>query len=329
MTLGQSRLNFLVGTTCLGGALMACKTVDVTSGGRVAAVVCVTLGTYLIAASASMQNQIIEKDHDKKMDRTRHRPLPAGRLTPAKVNRVSNGLAFGGSVVMACGSYMLLTPEVSPWFCIVGPALALGNRLQYTHVYTRLKRISQYNTEVGALFGALPPIIGWLAIRAPAMGWDALQWVHLVEPMSFFAIMWCWQMQHFMIIAHRYKDDYNKGGYSMRQDGILKHGGLVGAVPLNVIPFLMYYSGVLPNWVSLVIFSAFSLVLGYAYLGALCDPSKLFRAQLTGYVYILAVFFLLFVFYVPEPTVEKGYEFDLFLSLKLLWRKVMNSIFQG
>lgn len=150
-------------------------------------------GTGLVASGASALNQVMERDTDALMLRTRARPLPSGRLGVAEAR------AFG-LLLSAAGLATLL------WLC--GPlaaAVALATWASYLFVYTPLKRRTPLATLVGAVPGALPPVIGWAA----ACG--------RLEPAAFilFAILFLWQVPHFLAIAWLYRDDYARGGFPM------------------------------------------------------------------------------------------------------------------
>jgi protoheme IX farnesyltransferase len=151
------------------------------------------VGTGFVAAGASALNQVMERDTDALMLRTRSRPLPAGRLGAAEA-------AGFGALLSAAGIGCLF------WLC--GP-LAAGvasfTWASYLFVYTPLKRRTPLATLVGAVPGALPPVIGWAAASGR------------LEPGAFilFAIMFLWQVPHFLAISWLYRDDYARGGFPM------------------------------------------------------------------------------------------------------------------
>jgi len=151
------------------------------------------LGTGLVAAGASVLNQVLERDTDALMLRTRARPLPAGRVTPAAAR------AFG-AVLTAAGLAVLLWRS--------GPlaaAVAFSTWASYLFLYTPLKRKTPLATLVGAVPGALPPVIGWAAARGQL---DAGAFI-------LFAILFLWQVPHFLAIAWLYRDDYARAGFPM------------------------------------------------------------------------------------------------------------------
>ena len=168
------------------------------------------LGTALVAAGAGALNQLIERGPDALMHRTRERPLPAGRMSPDVALLIGAGLAAGGLLYL----FFLVNTLSS--------ALAALTMASYVFVYTPLKRVTTLNTLVGAVPGALPPVIGWAAARG-TVG---------VEAGALFAIMFCWQMPHFLAIAWMYREDYARGGFVMltHQD---EHGAATGRQAVN------------------------------------------------------------------------------------------------
>ena len=149
-------------------------------------------GTALLCAGASALNQHAERDADARMLRTSRRPLPAGRLRPEEA------LVFG---LALSGAGLALLVFVNPLTLLLGAAsLAI-----YVLVYTPLKRISSLSTVVGAVPGALPPLMGWAAARG-SIG-DA--------GLGLFAILFLWQLPHFLAIGWLYRDDYARGGFPM------------------------------------------------------------------------------------------------------------------
>jgi protoheme IX farnesyltransferase len=151
-------------------------------------------GTALVAAGASALNQLLERHRDARMARTENRPLPTGRLQPVEV------LLFGVVLAVAGIAYLaLLLPTITA--AVVAAVTFVG----YVAVYTPLKPVTTLNTLVGAIPGALPPVIGWTAVRGE-VGPEAL---------ALFAIVFLWQLPHFLAIAWIYRDDYARAGYRM------------------------------------------------------------------------------------------------------------------
>jgi protoheme IX farnesyltransferase len=188
VALAKPRLNLLVVATTLAGYVMA--------GGDTSSAVLVlaTLaGTGLVAGGASAFNQIAERDRDARMQRTRLRPLPDGRLTVRE--------AFVFAAAMSAAGLLLLAVEAN----VLSAAVALATVVVYALVYTPLKPRTSFATVVGAIPGALPPVIGWAAARNEL---SAGAWV-------LFAIVFLWQLPHFLAIAWIYREDYDRGGFPM------------------------------------------------------------------------------------------------------------------
>ncbi|MEI8291345.1 MAG: heme o synthase [Verrucomicrobiota bacterium] len=153
----------------------------------------VLFGTALVASGAAALNQWLERDYDAKMRRTASRPLPSGRLQPA------TAAIFGGAGSVV--GLVYLAALVNPLTSVVGAVTSVS----YLFIYTPLKRVSWLNTLVGAIPGALPPLMGWTAARNELSG----------EGWALFAILAFWQIPHFMAIAWLYREEYAKAGFVM------------------------------------------------------------------------------------------------------------------
>lgn len=152
------------------------------------------VGAGVVAAGGSALNHWLERRADAKMWRTANRPLPAGRITPEEVLGYGWTLGVGGVIYLLAA---LPTP---------GAAIAAGlTFVLYVGVYTPLKRLTHWNTVVGAIPGALPPVIGWVAARGTL---DA-------GGLALFAILFVWQLPHFYSIAWLHREDYARGGMVM------------------------------------------------------------------------------------------------------------------
>jgi protoheme IX farnesyltransferase len=150
-------------------------------------------GTALAAAGAAALNEVIEVDLDARMRRTRNRPLPGRRMT------LEEGLIIG----VTCSVAGILWLSFATNLCAgVLCALTIGI---YVFVYTPLKQKTTLNTIVGAVPGALPPMIGWAAARGHV---DFEAWI-------LFAILFMWQMPHFLAISWIYRDEYKEAGFVM------------------------------------------------------------------------------------------------------------------
>jgi protoheme IX farnesyltransferase len=174
----------LVMVTAMCGALVADSSVPF-------ARLCIALvATTLVVGAANALNMYAERDSDALMRRTQRRPLPSGRLSPE--------VALGFGLLAASIGLNVLG--------VVAGGLACGLTLlafaSYVFVYTPLKRITPHALVVGALPGALPPLIGYAAVRG-TLGWPAL---------FLFAVLFVWQMPHFLAIALFLQEDYRRGG---------------------------------------------------------------------------------------------------------------------
>ncbi len=149
--------------------------------------------TALVAAGASALNQLLEREYDAKMRRTQNRPLPSGRLQPTTV------AIFGGVTSVAGLVYLALTVN------LLTSVLGAVTLVSYLFIYTPLKRVTWLNTMIGAVPGALPPLMGWTATRGELSG----------EGWALFAILFFWQLPHFFAIAWMYRDEYAKAGFKM------------------------------------------------------------------------------------------------------------------
>ncbi|TVR79432.1 MAG: protoheme IX farnesyltransferase [Chitinophagaceae bacterium] len=148
---------------------------------------------FLVTASANSINQILEKDLDRLMNRTKNRPLPTGRLS------VPESTLFAGLTGVA--GLTLLYVLFSPLAGMLG-ALSL---FSYAFIYTPLKRLTPFAVFVGAIPGALPPLIGWAAVSGEL---TIVAW-------TLFFIQFVWQMPHFWAIAWVADEDYKKAGFNL------------------------------------------------------------------------------------------------------------------
>ena len=206
------------------------------------------VGTVLVASGAAALNQWMEYPFDARMRRTVRRPIAAGRIDP------KYGLTFGTFLSFAGLADLLLAAGVLP------SVLALVTLAGYLGVYTPLKRITPLCTFVGAIPGAVPPLIGWAATRGHL---DPEAWV-------LFLIVFFWQFPHFMSIAWMYRDDYDRAGYLVLP-GSCTRVLLVTVQTLLPLAGLLYVS-LLPVRAgepsTLYSICALVLTLGFLYFGA-------------------------------------------------------------
>ena len=149
-------------------------------------------GTLLSSAGAAALNMVLERKLDAKMDRTKNRPLPAGRLGVAEATAFGLALSAGGVAWLGLGTN---------WLVAGLSAATIGS---YLFLYTPLKTKSSICTLVGAVPGALPPVMGWAATGALDVG----AWI-------LFGILFFWQLPHFLALAWMYREDYERGGFPM------------------------------------------------------------------------------------------------------------------
>jgi len=187
------------------------------------------LGTGAVAAGASVWNQVIERDRDARMKRTSARPIPTGRVGVVEAAIFGTLLAVAGVATLA----LVANGKAA--------AVAAATFLLYVLVYTPLKPITTLNTAVGAIPGALPPVIGWAAAT------DRLG----LEPFALFLIVFLWQFPHFLAIAWMYREDYARGGHKMLPN-VDPDGSMTGRqalwhavelVPAGLLPWAIHLGG--------------------------------------------------------------------------------------
>lgn len=211
------------------------------------------LGTALAAGGTIALNQFLEREVDARMERTRRRPLPEGRLQPAEA------LRFGVAITLA-GLLLLLGVGLLP--CLV-TAATVG---LYLFAYTPLKRKSPLCLIVGAIPGALPPVTGWVAARGE---FEVGSWV-------LFGILFLWQIPHTLAIARLYREDYARGGIrllSATSSGLAERQTVAGCLGLLAV-------GLLPTGIGLTgqLYLVGALALGVGLLG--CGMIQAFSPSL-------------------------------------------------
>jgi protoheme IX farnesyltransferase len=235
LALTKPDVSFLVVLTTLAG--YALGTLGPLDWLRMAQTV---IGTTLVAAGTSALNHYFERDSDARMRRTASRPLPSGALAPAEA------LWFGASLAAAGALELFLTTNS------LAAALAVLTSVMYLGIYTPLKTRTTAATLIGAIPGALPPVIGWAAARG-ALGAGAY---------VLFAILFLWQVPHFHSISWVYREDYARAGIRMLpvvdRDGRVTFGQIVfcavALIPVSLLASVTGLAGVR--------FYFFALVLG-------------------------------------------------------------------
>lgn len=242
LELTKPRLTLLSVLTTLAGFYVG------TSGSvDVLTLVHTLVGTFMVGGGCGALNMYIEREHDALMRRTMNRPLPLNAISR------TGALAFG--VVLVAGGTLYLMLAVN----LLAGSIALLTAVSYVALYTPLKRHTTLNTLVGAIPGALPPVIGWSA-AGNSLG---------LEAVVLFAILFFWQMPHFLSLAWMYRKDYQRAGYRMMTADdedcgrtsrrILLYTGAL--VPLTLLPTLVGIAGVT------YFFGAMALGLGFVGLG--------------------------------------------------------------
>ena len=236
------------------------------------------LGTGLSAGGAGALNQYLEREQDKRMERTRNRPLPSGLIQPL------DALLFG-LILVLIGS-ILLVWKVN----LLTGFLSLMTAFLYVLIYTPIKKLTWLNTSLGSIPGALPPMGGWTAATGSI---DSGAWI-------LFAILYLWQHPHFFAIAWMCKEDYKKAGFKMlpvvepngsrtiRQ--IFWHLSLM--IPVSLLPFISGMMGtVYLAGASLLTLGYFCSAIPMLRLKSKENASKIFKAS----VFYLPLLFVIII----------------------------------
>jgi protoheme IX farnesyltransferase len=237
------------------------------------------LGTALVAGGANALNMFLERDLDARMARTAARPLPSGRLEPREAALFGGALTAAGVLVLLAGT----TP--------LAALLAALTSASYLLVYTPLKRVTTLNTHIGAVPGALPALIGWAAARGEL---DAAAW-------TLFALVYLWQIPHFLAIAWLYRADYARGGFRMLpsadplgvttgRQAVLSAAALV---PASLLPSLAGLTGIAYFAGALLLGAWFvRRALAFALVRSATTARQLLRASLVYLPLALVLMFL-------------------------------------
>jgi protoheme IX farnesyltransferase len=236
-----------------------------------------TLGGFFITASSNAFNQIIERNHDGLMERTKNRPLPQNKLTVTETLITSFVLTISGVLILGLG----LNP--------LSGVLGLLAVFMYAAVYTPLKRISTFGVFVGAFPGAFPPMLGYVA----ATGSFGL------EAGILFFIQFVWQFPHFWAIAWRLHKDYNQAGFKMlpfntknRTSAVII---LMSSLALFASSFLPEYFGLTGRIATVALFVlSFLMVIPSIRLAQTLNDKFALRIMLLSYLYLIfSLFFIL------------------------------------
>lgn len=210
------RLSLLVAFSCAFGFVLASTEANWPK------LILVFTGGFLLSGASIVINQILEKDYDKLMSRTMHRPLPTGRVSTEEA-WIFAVLVFTLSLILLYISTNMLTV-----------VLSVLSMILYSFVYTPLKRIGSVAVLVGAIPGALPPLLGWTAVRGEV--------TH--EALIIFGIQFIWQFPHFWAIAWLADDDYKKAGFKLLPFGGKKDFNT--AVQIMIYTLFLLPLGLLP-----------------------------------------------------------------------------------
>jgi heme o synthase len=238
LQLSKPRVTRMVVLTMLCGAMMAPGSIDTVL------LVLALLGTAAVVAAANTLNMVLEGDVDALMERTRARPIPAGRIAP------EIALAFG--IALTVVGLTLLFVVINPLTAMLaGVAL-----LSYVLVYTPLKRVTPFALHIGAIPGAIPPVLGWTSVTGTLA----------LPPLALFAILFVWQLPHFVAIAIFRQSEYEAAGIR-----VLPAVRGISAAKRSIVAYsvLQLAVSLLPWAIDFVspLYLAVAVPLGLAYVG--------------------------------------------------------------
>jgi protoheme IX farnesyltransferase len=241
LALTKPRIGAMVGLSAFIGGLLAAG-----PGGSLARVAEAAAYVTLAAASASVLNQVLERDVDARMIRTQDRPLPAGRVS------LRDAILYGALLAVAGVGGLALR------FNLLSALLSLATLFAYVAIYTPLKRASSLNTVIGAVPGAAAPLLGAVAMTGYAGGWG----------LALFAVLFVWQFPHFMAIAWLHRADYARAGLRMlpalpgceRMAARAALAYALALLPVSLLPGTRGEAG--------IVYTSGALALGLVYLGA-------------------------------------------------------------
>ena len=230
--LTKFRLSFLVSFSAIFGFILASDNFYILD------LIVLGISGYLVTAASVINNQILEKDLDSKMDRTKDRPLPTKRIS--KRNSLITSVFF-----MVIGLTIMTL-----YFNMVAGLLSLVSLLLYTFIYTPLKRVGPIAVFIGAIPGALPPLIGWVAFSGEIS----------IEAIIIFSIQFIWQFPHFWAIAWIYHDDYKKVGFKLLPSKGEKNFNTalnimtytLFLIPLGLLPTIFGITGIISGAVAVL-----------------------------------------------------------------------------
>lgn len=230
--LTKFRLSFLVSFSAIFGFILASDNFFIID------LIVLGISGYLVTAASVINNQILEKDLDSKMDRTKDRPLPTNRISKRNSLIISVFFMVIGLTIMTL------------YFNMVAGLISLVSLLLYTFIYTPLKRIGPIAVFIGAIPGALPPLIGWVAFSGEIT----------IEAIIIFSIQFIWQFPHFWAIAWIYHDDYKKVGFKLLPSKGEKNFNTalnimtytLFLIPLGLLPTIFGITGIISGAVAVL-----------------------------------------------------------------------------
>ncbi len=269
IALTKPRITLLVIITMLGGMGLA-KRVHPTLDLPLSKAFFAVLGTVLVVSGASAFNMYLERDTDGLMDRTKNRPLPAGRLAPSIALGVGSALGFGSVPLL----YLLVNRTTA--------LIAFAALMLYSFLYTPLKRRTTLALPIGAVPGAVPPLLGWTAVTGRVD----------VAGLVLFAILFLWQLPHSLAIATFRCEDYRKAGTKVIP---AEHGDRVTRIHIVVESILLVGVSVLlvPLGVAGAFYLVSALLLGAAFLAfAVAGLQRTAGNKWARWLFVASIFYL-------------------------------------
>lgn len=252
--LTKFRLSSLVSFSAIFGYILAADKIDIVS------LIVLAVSGYMVTGSSVINNQILEVEYDKKMDRTKNRPIPT--------NRISSFNALIVSIVLMTLGLLLM----SLYLNYLTAFISLISLLIYTFIYTPLKRVGPIAVFVGAIPGALPPLIGWVAFSNMIS----------LEAFIIFSIQFIWQFPHFWAIAWLCDEDYKKVGFKLLPNRGKKNLNTalnimtytLFLIPLGLLPTIFGITGIISGTIAVVcailfLIQTFKLIKDYSRKSAL------------------------------------------------------------
>ena len=252
--LTKFRLSALVSFSAIFGYILAADKIDMIS------LIVLALSGYMVTGSSVINNQILEIEYDNKMDRTKNRPLPTNKISSTNALIVSLVLMTSGLLMMAL------------YLNYLTALISLLSLLIYTFIYTPLKRVGPIAVFVGAIPGALPPLIGWVAFSN----------IISLEALIIFSIQFIWQFPHFWAIAWLCDEDYKKVGFKLLPNRGKKNLNTalnimtytLFLIPLGLLPTIFGITGIISGTIAVIcailfLIQTFKLIKDYSRESAL------------------------------------------------------------